>query len=104
MLIGKVTGSLWSTRKHEQLNGMTFLIVAVITDEQTSAKRSLVAADIVGAGLDDLVLVTEGSAARAGAENEQVPVDAMIIGIIDSVDRGAAHTNNITNQEGNNEY
>lgn len=104
MLIGKVTGSLWSTRKHEQLNGMTFLIVAVITDEQTNAKRSLVAADIVGAGLDDLVLVTEGSAARVGAANEQVPVDAMIIGIIDSVDRGAAHTNNITNREENNEY
>lgn len=104
MLIGKVTGSLWSTRKHEQLNGMAFLIVSVITDEHTNTKRSLVAADSVGAGLDDLVLVTEGSAARIGAANENVPVDALIIGIIDSVDRGADHTNNRSYQEENNEY
>ncbi|SPN76079.1 EutN/CcmL family microcompartment protein [Brochothrix thermosphacta] len=88
MLIGKVTGSLWSTRKDEKLNGITFLIVTVCTDETTHTQRSLVAGDIVGAGLGDLVLVTEGSAARVAASHSDVPLDAMIVGIIDSVDRG----------------
>ncbi|PLS32991.1 ethanolamine utilization protein EutN [Carnobacterium maltaromaticum] len=87
MIIGKVTGSLWATRKDEKLNGLKFLIVETETDEHQSAPQSLVAADNAGAGFGDLVLVTTGGAARLSLDREGVPVDAVIVGIIDSVER-----------------
>lgn len=85
MLLGKVTGSVWSTRKDEKLRGLKFMVVDILHHEQVS--HSLIAADNVGAGIGDLVLITQGSAARVSAENLDVPIDAMIIGIIDSLEK-----------------
>ncbi|MGX7148583.1 EutN/CcmL family microcompartment protein [Enterococcus ureasiticus] len=84
MFIGRVKGSLWATRKDEKLNGLKFLVVEL--DEYNGPQHSLVAADNTGAGLDDLVLVSTGSAARMSLENPEIPVDAVIVGIIDSVE------------------
>ena len=86
MLIGKVTGSLWATRKDEKLNGLKFLIVDIKNQAGQFVTNSLVAADNAGAGVGDLVLVTTGSAARISLEKENVPIDAIIVGIIDSVE------------------
>ncbi|OFI49904.1 ethanolamine utilization protein EutN [Floricoccus tropicus] len=85
MQIGLVKGSLWATRKAEHLSGLKFLIVE-IKDPITKITSSVVAADIIGAGLDDNVLITTGSAARVALENPEIPIDATIIGIIDSVE------------------
>ncbi|TVX92477.1 EutN/CcmL family microcompartment protein [Paenibacillus agilis] len=87
MIVGKVVGSLWATRKDNKLNGLTFLVVKPITHEDGAAPRdSIVAADNAGAGIGDTVLVTTGSAARTSISNSDVPVDAVIVGIVDSIE------------------
>lgn len=76
MIIGKVIGNVWSTRKVEGLSGLKFMIVEV-------EGGNIVACDGIGAGIGDKVLVTQGSSARKVIELENSPIDAVIIGIID---------------------
>lgn len=84
MVFGKVTGAVWATRKCEALRGQTFL-------EVRHSAGVVIAADLVGAGLGDPVLVTLGSGARAG--DPVLPVDAAVVAILDeeSTKRGEAH-------------
>ena len=82
MIIGKVVGSLFSTRKNEKLVGNKFMIVEPIESMQGSGSR-LVAIDNIGAGIGEYVVVAQGSAARLGSDEETAPVDAAIVGIID---------------------
>ncbi|MBF0780128.1 MULTISPECIES: EutN/CcmL family microcompartment protein [unclassified Granulicatella] len=86
MFVGKVVGSLWATRKDEKLNGLKFLVVERQLNEHQVDPNLVVAADHVGAGEGDLVMVTTGSAARRSMSNENVPVDMVIVGIIDKVE------------------
>ncbi len=83
MIIGKVIGSVVSTRKSENLVGNKFMIVEPV--EKMAAKNSqLVAIDNIGAGIGEYVLVALGSAARLGDEKaKNAPVDAAIVGIVD---------------------
>ena len=82
MLIGKVVGSVVSTRKNEKLIGSKFLIVEPL--KSMAQKEKLVAIDNVGAGIGEMVLVATGSAARIGCSMQTAPVDAAIVGIIDN--------------------
>ena len=82
MLIGKVVGSIVSTRKCENLVGNKFMVVEVSEKMQTGGRR-LIAIDKIGAGIGEHVLVALGSAARIGNAMPDVPVDAAIVGIID---------------------
>lgn len=84
MIMGKVVGSVISTRKNNQLIGSKFMIVEPINVTPGECK-SIVAVDNVGAGIGELVLVAQGSAARIGFGMEQAPIDATIVGIIDEV-------------------
>ena len=83
MLVGKVIGSIVSTRKNENLIGSKFMIVEPLSVMGGSAER-IVAVDNVGAGIGEIVLVATGSAARIGCGQESAPIDAAIVGIIDS--------------------
>ncbi len=75
MKIGKVTGSVWATRKAENLSGQTFLVVDTV-------QGTIVASDLVGAGTGDRVLLVLGEpAARFCME---APVDAVVVAILDS--------------------
>lgn len=74
MKIGTVTGSVWSTRKAQCLQGQTFLVVETPTG-------TVVAADQVGAGTGDKVLLVTGTA--AGKFCMEAPVDAAVVAIID---------------------
>lgn len=78
MIIGKVIGSVVSTRKNETLVGSKFMIV----EPTEGNKDKLIAVDSIGAGIGEYVLVALGSAARVG--NENAPIDAAIVGIIDN--------------------
>ena len=80
MIIGKVVGSIVSTRKNENLVGNKFMIIEPLEEMGQGAGR-FVAIDEIGAGIGETVLVATGSAARVGMEN--VPVDAAIVGIVD---------------------
>lgn len=82
MIIGKVVGSVISTRKNENLVGNKFLIIEPIKSMAHAGDR-LVAIDNVGAGIGESVLVATGSAARIGCGMESAPIDAAIVGIID---------------------
>ena len=84
MIIGKVTGSVVSTRKHENLIGNKFMIVEPI-DMMSGAGKAIVAIDNIGAGIGEYVLVTQGSSARMGSGVPDSPVDAAIVGIIDDI-------------------
>ncbi len=81
MIIGRVTGSLVSTRKNERLIGSKFMIVEPVGG--TGDGKKLVAVDNVGAGIGEIVLIATGSAARIGCDMVNAPVDAAIVGIID---------------------
>ncbi len=86
MIIGKVIGSVVSTRKNENLVGNKFMIVEPV--EKMAAKNSqLVAIDNIGAGIGEYVLVALGSAARIGCGMPDSPIDAAIVGIIDDIGR-----------------
>ena len=82
MIIGKVVGSLFSTRKSEKLVGNKFMIVEPVESMRNTGSR-LVAIDIIGAGIGDYVWVAQGSAARIGCDMADAPIDAAIVGIID---------------------
>lgn len=82
MLIGKVTGSVVSTRKSENLVGSKFMIIDVLKP-MGGGQKQLVAVDKIGAGIGEYVLVALGSAARIGNGLEHSSVDAAVVGIID---------------------
>lgn len=82
MLIGKVTGSVVSTRKSDNLVGNKFMIVEILEHMQNGAKQ-IIAIDKIGAGIGEYVLVAQGSAARIGTGMKDAPIDAAIVGIID---------------------
>ena len=83
MVIGKVVGSVVSTRKNENLVGNKFMIVELLKGMEPGMKK-IVAIDNIGAGVGEIVLVALGSAARIGCGVEETPVDAAIVGIVDS--------------------
>ncbi len=82
MVVGKVVGSIVSTRKNENLVGNKFMIVEPVPSMKGEG-GSFVAIDNIGAGIGEYVLVARGSAARIGCGVENSPVDAAIVGIID---------------------
>ena len=81
MIIGKVVGSVVSTRKCDNLVGNKFMIVEPIPSLKVDNR--IVAVDKVGAGIGEFVLVAQGSAARIGCCDDRAPIDAAIVGIID---------------------
>jgi len=87
MLIAQVIGTIVATRKHELLVGSKIQVVQPLECEGKQPKgEPFVAVDTVGAGIGERVVVVQGRGARLAVENDQCPVDATIIGIIDQVD------------------
>ena len=78
MKIGKVVGSVWATRKAECLQGATFLVV-------DTGREDLVAADRVGAGIGDRVLLATGTVASRYCMD--APIDAAVVAILDGDER-----------------
>lgn len=83
MLIGKVLNSIWSTRKEESLKGAKFMVVQLQDTPEEGKGRIIVAVDLIGAGIGERVLITQGSSARRRSGFEDAPIDATIVGIID---------------------
>ena len=86
MEIGKVIGNVWATKKDEGISGQKLLVVNIMKNRQQKKDSLLVAADITGAGIGDLVLVCEdGGAAELVFELEDsvCVFDGLIVGVID---------------------
>jgi len=86
VIIAKVIGNVWATRKEESLRGYKLLIVRQINEKKQEVGDPFVAIDTIGAGVGELVIVTTGSSARKIEGKEEIPVDAAIVGIVDSMD------------------
>lgn len=86
MILGRVIGTVWSTRKDENLVGMKFLIVRELTLDYKEKDNFVVAVDSVGAGVSEIVLVAQGSSARQTKLTKNRPVDAVIMAIVDKLD------------------
>ena len=86
MILGEVIGTVWATRKDEALVGMKFLIVRELELDGTPTDAFVVAADSVGAGEGETVLVAQGSSGRQTAITNGKPVDAVIMAIVDRLD------------------
>ena len=86
MILGRVIGTVWSTRKDENLVGSKFLIVRHLNVDYTPKDSTVVAVDSVGAGVGEIVLVAQGSSARQTDITKNKPVDAVIMAIVDKLD------------------
>lgn len=86
MFLGKVIGTVWSTKKDENLVGAKFLIVRELSLDLKEKERFVVAVDSVGAGEGEVVLVATGSSSRMTSFTKDKPVDAVIMGIVDKLD------------------
>ncbi len=91
MFLARVTGSVVATQKVKSMTGHKLLLVEPLRvepktrDHLVGTGRSFVVVDTVGAGQGEMVLIVQGSSARLTPETEKLPVDATIIGIVDSV-------------------
>ena len=88
MLLAQVLGTVVSTRKDAALMSLKLLLVREVDPEFQPAGNLLVAADAVGAGEGELVLIAQGSSARLTEVSREKPVDAVICGIVDAVEMG----------------
>ncbi|HUQ32337.1 MAG TPA: EutN/CcmL family microcompartment protein [Pyrinomonadaceae bacterium] len=86
MIIARIVGTVVSSQKDERLLGKKLLIVRPINLDGTDTSGYVVAVDTVGAGFHERVLVVAGSSARLAGGMKDVPVDAAIVGVIDTVD------------------
>jgi len=86
MFLGKVVGTIWATRKDEELVGMKFQLVKHVGLDYKVKDTFVVAVDTVQAGVGDVVLVCSGSSARQTATTKNKPVDAVIMAVVDKLD------------------
>jgi ethanolamine utilization protein EutN len=87
LIIGKVIGTVWSTKKDENLVGAKFLIVRELDLELKEKSNFVIAVDSVGAGEGEVVLVATGSSARQTNFTKNKPIDAVVMAIIDKLDK-----------------
>ncbi len=92
MFLARVIGSVVSTKKDDTLRGRKLLLLRpMLVDEANPAKlrpgaNTIVAVDALGAGVDDLVLFCQGSSARQAAGMKSLPIDAAVVGHVDTVE------------------
>ncbi len=85
MILARILGTVVATRKDERLHGKKLLIVRPVTPEGKDESGYLVAVDTVGAGFRETVVVVSGSSARMAQGCKDCPVDAAIVGIVDTI-------------------
>jgi ethanolamine utilization protein EutN len=91
MFLAKVTGSLVSTQKVDSMRGHKLLVVEPYRLDAARERalvpvgRTFVAIDTLGAGEGEMVLITQGSSARLTPETKNMPIDTVIVGIVDQV-------------------
>ena len=81
MIAAKLIDTVWATRKAESLKGFKLMLAEVIGG--SNGGQRLIVVDIISAGIGDRVIITTGSSARRMLGNDDIPVDAVVVGIID---------------------
>jgi len=94
MILARVEGSIVASKKNEKMTGSKFLVVRPLVVDSPTAREfrpgtsTLVVVDTLGAGEGEIVLDVQGSSARLAADDKNSPVDAVVIGLVDTVDLG----------------
>lgn len=88
MLLGRVAGTLVASRKEASMEGLKFLVVRYLDVDNADAGPFVVAADAVGAGVGEVVMVATGSSARQTEATKDRPCDAVIMAIVDTWEVG----------------
>ncbi len=86
MFLGKVVGTVWSTKKSPDLEGVRFLVVHPYDLEKEPTRNIVIVADRLGAGTGEMVICAFGKAARTAIGNQEMAIEAAVIGIVDRVD------------------
>lgn len=92
MFLARVIGSVVSTKKEETMRGRPLLLLRPMLVDETNPSQlkagsnTIVAVDGLGSGVGDLVLFCQGSSARQATGMKQMPVDAAIVGLVDTVE------------------
>ena len=86
MFLGKVVGTVWSTKKSPDLEGVRFLLVHPIELDKEPTRSLVVVADRLGAGIGEVVMCAYGKAARTAIGDQDMAIEAAVIGIVDRVD------------------
>ena len=90
MILARVIGTVWATRKDPKLTGLKFLVVRHLYFDYSEKSAHSDAVDSVGAGVGEVVLCASGSSARLTQVTDGTPVDTVIMAIVDKVDLDAA--------------
>lgn len=86
MFLAKVIGTVWSTKKTPDLEGVRFLIVHPYDLDKEPTRNIVVVADRLGAGTGEMVMCAFGKAARTAIGNQDMSIEAAVVGIVDRVD------------------
>ena len=87
MLLGKVIGSVWATRKYESIKGYKILLVQPLNSDNEKLGDPIMALDTVGSGPGETIFYITGSEAVIPLDVDMAPVDASIVGIVDSINK-----------------
>ena len=85
MLLGRILGTVVSTRKEPRLEGFKFFVVGEVDARGELCGKTFVGVDICGAGVGEMVLFAQGSSARQSEQTDERPVDCAIIAVVDTV-------------------
>ena len=88
MLLGRVAGTVVSSRKEDTLEGLKFLVIKQLDVEESETGDYVIAADAVGAGVGEVVLYATGSSARQTLMTKDRPCDAVVMAIVDTWEVG----------------
>ena len=86
MILGKVVGTVVSNKRADQIEAARYLLIDQCDQQGRGKNDFLVALDLIGAGYEEIVLLSQGSAARQTTITDNRPMDAIIIGIVDLID------------------
>jgi ethanolamine utilization protein EutN len=86
MFLGKVVGTVWATKKTPDLEGVRFLVIYPFNLDKEPVKSLIVVADRLGAGVGETVMCAFGKAARSAIGNQDMSIEAAVVGIVDRVD------------------
>ncbi len=87
MILGRIVGDVWSTKKNERMSALRLLFVQPLGRDLNPVGEVLIAADEIGAGTGEMVIVAQGAPAMQAFERDKpIPVDAVVVGIVDNLD------------------
>jgi ethanolamine utilization protein EutN len=95
MFLGKVVGTVWSTKKTPDLEGVRFLIVHPYDLDKEPTKNIVVVADRLGAGIGEIVMCAYGKAARSAIGNQEMSIEEAVVGIVDRMDLQDAESEDV---------